>query len=141
MIICEINRIFSGMSAPKQAPPLFFPHCTVIYIKKTDKKTKKKTIKKTHRTVTSMPRRVLNRDFCETFHPQIHFSAICNKQKNNNNNDNNDGNNLNGSLRSCFLFLFFCFFCFAGFASTFTKVNTNEVIYFFTDSTLPSRVT
>lgn len=27
------------------------------------------TVLKTHRAVTSMPRYVLNRDFCETFHP------------------------------------------------------------------------
>lgn len=52
-VCAKINRIFSGMSAPRQAPPLFFL-----------------TVPKTHQTVTSMPGYVLNRDFCETFHPK-----------------------------------------------------------------------
>lgn len=52
-LFAKINRIFSGMSTPTQAPPLFYS----LY-------------RKTHQTVTSMPKYVLSRDFCETFHPE-----------------------------------------------------------------------
>lgn len=61
--VCEIYGIFSGMSTPKQAPPLF-PHCT--------ENTK----------LTSLPRYVLNRDFLRNVPPQIQLVPFAtNKQK------------------------------------------------------------
>lgn len=60
-LFTHTNGIFSGTSAPTQAPPLFIyfyslhPH--------------------THQTVTSMPRRVPNRDTVKTFHPDSVRSA------------------------------------------------------------------